>query len=244
MDMRSKRPAKELGFTDEDFFVVPPWWHAQKALKRRMNFISAYQGTGFTNWGQGPFAASAQSIAEVSLDTLGSPSGSKDAIDALRDGIEKALARVSEADKEGATSYTYIYTAHPDKHMHCLGVEHAEVGKVVQGFDLELARLWKSLEGKDAALVITADHSHITVCPEHMVTLPPEALAYLEYANVGVHGKGRHAVLHTRPGQSQAFLRVWAKTPQLTENFLLLTVEEASARGLFGPDEISAKVRP
>ena len=39
--------------------------------------------------------------------------------------------------------------AHPDKHMHALGVEHEEVTKVVRGIECEVERFWKVLSNRD-----------------------------------------------------------------------------------------------
>merc|ERR1712232_874823 len=96
----------------------------------------------------------------------------------------------------------------------------------------------------DATLLITADHSHITVAPSDMVTLPNDILECLEYANIGVHGKGRHAYFHVRSGRFRDFETRWRLHPRLTENFLLVTVEVAAAEGLFGPDPLRPEVRP
>ena len=48
-------------------------------------------------------------------------------------------------------------------------------------------------EAIDATVVVTADHGHVTVHPQDMITLPECILELLEYACIGVHGKGRHA---------------------------------------------------
>jgi len=77
-----------------------------------------------------------------------------------------------------------------------------------------------------------------------MVSLPDEVLACLEYANVGVHGKGRHAFLHCRNGRRQALENCWSRYPRLRDSFLLLTIEEAAAEGLFGPEPPRPDVRP
>jgi hypothetical protein len=260
--MRSGRPVKtaEFGFSDKDIFVVSPWADlaAPSGPARRRIYVSAYQGTDFTNWGQGgthdPYR-----IAETSRETLGTPEGSAQAVAAFREGVDTVLRGVRDAEREGRQSYAYLYTAHPDKHMHPLGVEHPEVGKVLMGLDQEVERLWSGLSGDDVAgagagqegppaldctLLVTADHSHITVAPEDMVTLPEELAECLEYANIGVHGKGRHAFLHLRSGRRQDFEARWSEQLRLRESFLLLTVEDASAEGLFGPEPPRAVVRP
>merc|ERR1712187_497781 len=99
--------------------------------------------------------------------------------------------------------------------MHALGIEHIEVSNVMHGINAGLDRLWKELEQMDAALVVTADHGHITVNPSEMVTLPDEMLECLEYANIGVLGKGRHAYLHCRSGRQAEFETLWGARAEL-----------------------------
>ena len=149
-------------------------------------------------------------IEETAYDTLGKPKGSADAVDFFSYGINTALRSIAAAEKSGDSTFTYLYTAHPDKHMHTLGVEHDEVKNVVRGIEREVERFWRVLgdreallsgcfdtdfesrsgnkERLDASIVVTADHGHITVRPEDMIVLPDSILACLEYANVGVWG--------------------------------------------------------
>lgn len=209
-----------------------------------MLFVNAYNSTGFTDWYQGENSANIQNINETCLETLGTLEGSDDALRFFATGVDRVIEAVDSAEREGRSSYTYLYTAHPDKHMHPLGTDHPEVRKVVRGLDSELARLWQGLRSKDATLVVTADHGHVTVDPCDMVTLPDELLACLEYANVGVHGKGRHAPLHVRAGRRGEFEALWAAHARLRESFLLLDVEDAAAEGLFGPEPPRREVRP
>lgn len=222
----------------------------------------------------------AATIEETSYETLGKPEGSSDAVKYFHAGVDAALQAVSDAEARGESSFVYLYTAHPDKHMHALGVEHPEVGHVVRGIDAELERLWTSLAdgtaealvGKDstwtvseeasclgradgtlngshrrldATLIVTADHGHVTVCPDEMVVLPPDIVECLEYANLGVHGKGRHAYLHCRAGLQATLRQRWRTAPNNFSNlFLLLSIDEASRNGLFGPRQPDVRVRP
>lgn len=179
-------------------------------------------GTDFSSWQMGIDNQDVKNISlfdtakieETAYDTLGVPRGSSDAIRFFRDGVNAALKKIAEAERRGESTFTYLYTAHPDKHMHALGVENEEVKKVIQGLDSEIRRFWRVLGNRDALLartsfdddtynednavysvgidatiVITADHGHITVEPEHMITLPHDILECCEYANIGVHGK-------------------------------------------------------
>ena len=272
--------------------------------RRRMIYINAYNGDDYQNWVQGednnererkqsdatdfsawqsgdtPSRSSRSSlfdtakIEETAYDTLGTPTGSTDAINYFRQGIDIALNSIQKAEKAGESTFIYLYTAHPDKHMHALGVEHEEVTKVVRGIECEVERFWKVLGNRDllmsgqyhddtkeqveeskssandeslsidAAVVVTSDHGHITVNEEDMISLPQNILELLEYACIGVHGKGRHGYLHCRAGLQLQLRRYWQANPELCENFLLLTVEEAIDNGLFGPELMRWQVRP
>ena len=244
-DAKSGKLANEVGFDNWDkVFVEKPWSRSlqQSNAPRKMIYINAYNGDDYQNWSQGGASEGTDfsswqmgsnstnikddslfdtaKIEETSFDTLGQPKGSTDAINFFRDGINAALAKISQAERRGETTFTYIYTAHPDKHMHSLGVEHEEVKKVIKGIDSEIKRFWKILADRDALIardsfdefdtkqehdladhscriavdatvVVTADHGHVTVEPEQMICLPKNIVECLEYANIGVHGKVR-----------------------------------------------------
>ena len=190
-------------------------------------------------------------IKETAFDTLGKPEGYQDAISFFRDGAKAAIDHVLQAEADNVSSFVYLYTAHPDKHMHSLGVESDEVGRVVRGIEKEIQRIWSSLSNRngerlfDCALIVTADHGHVTVKPDEMVQLPANIVDCLEYANVGAWGKGRHSYLHCRAGLQQTLRQRWRDAPNgLSDKFLLLTIEEAVALHLFGPSEVKLEVRP
>mmetsp|Transcript_24581 Transcript_24581/g.54759 ORF Transcript_24581/g.54759 Transcript_24581/m.54759 type:complete len:499 (-) Transcript_24581:123-1619(-) len=242
-DMKSGQPASDFGFKTEDIFVEPPWTSLGSS-HRQMCFINAYNSTDFTKWYRGPHSDHAVLIPETVAETLTTPEGAVEAVAFFRRGVDAVVEGIEESERQGRMSYIYLYTAHPDKHMHALGVEHIEVQKVLEGLDSELERLWKELGSRDVSLVVTADHGHVTVNSSNMVTLSAEMLDCLEYANVGVHGKGRHACFHCRSGRQSEFQQRWAACPRLRDSFLLLTVEEAAEEGLFGPDPPQPEVRP
>jgi len=213
-------------------------------------------------------------IEETAFDTLGEPKGSVDAIQYYRDGITAALDLIAKAERDGESTFTYLYTAHPDKHMHALGVEHVEISNVVRGIESETERFWRVLgdreallagkydldsnvgvqqescstkkeeDAVDATVVMTADHGHVTVHPQDMVTLPASILELLEYACIGVHGKGRHGYLYCRAGLQKALQQRWKTIDELHHHFLLVTIEEAIELGLFGPKCMRMEVRP
>jgi len=286
---------RESGFTDlqEDVFFAKPWMGArgEKARQtavapankpRLLVYLNAYNGTDFTNWFEGirseglccPEADASEADAnatiieklnETALDTLKTSEGPELAIKYFGEAVDMALKNLHELHVRGESTFTYIYTAHPDKHMHQLGVEHGSVGEIVRGLDREIARLWQGVQGmmgakgtkrrdvgdagppagSRAAMMVTADHGHVTVRPEDMVVLPDELTRMLDYANCGATGKGRHAYLHAKPGLASRVARRWGTIPELHDNFLLLRVDDADAAGLFGPErEVDVRVRP
>jgi len=242
--------------------------------------------TDFSEWQMGKQASESKKqssstlfetakIEETAFDTLGEPKGSVDAIQYYRDGINAALDLIAKAERHDEKTFTYLYTAHPDKHMHALGVEHIEVRNVVHGIERETERFWRVLGDReallsgtydmdsssggveqenrlkkedggavDATVVLTADHGHVTVHPEDMVVLPECILELLEYACIGVHGKGRHGYLHTRAGLQKPLQQRWKAIDELHQYFRLLTIEEAIEIGLFGPKHMRMEVRP
>ncbi|CAJ1457359.1 unnamed protein product [Effrenium voratum] len=242
-DMRTKKPAAELGFSKKDIYIDEPWI-ARGASSRRMKFINAYTGTEFTDWFEGEHAKNAMTIEETAQETLGTPEGSGQAVKFFNEGVDCILESVKEADEKRWKSYVYMYTAHPDKHMHDLGTDHPEVVKVCRGINDALERLWVKLKRFDVTMIVTADHGHVTVNPEEMVTLPDPLLDCLEYANVGVHGKGRHGYFHCRSGRHEEFQAAWEAEPMLREHFILLPVDVAVQEGLFGPDAPVPAARP
>lgn len=213
----------------------------EEESKRRMMFINAYNGDDFPTWYQGksdesptptdfsawqtghgnesddsetlPSLLDTATIRETSFDTLGKPEGSSAALEYFRDGIDKALRSIAKAEASSHRTFTYLYTAHPDKHMHALGTNHPEVSTLVQGMNDELEEMWNKLGNRagllskygilkvdetdscaktrvDTTVVVTADHGHVSVFPSDMVVLPDNIIECLEYANIGVHGKG------------------------------------------------------
>jgi len=129
--------------------------------------------------------------------------------------------------------------------MHALGISHPEVRNIIRGFDKEVEKVWQELSSMDVTMILTADHGHVNVQPTEMVQLPDDMLQCLEYANIGVHGKGRHGFFHCKDGRQQDFLKLWSRQSKLRENFLLLSIEEAAAEGLFGVGgQLPSEVRP
>lgn len=238
MNVRTDEPANYASL--DDVFLAPPWTRSTPETQRRMMYINAYNGDDFPSWYQGktddasrasdfsswqtgqtqsnePLTLSmfdVATIGETSFSTLGQPEGSEAALDYFSDGIKSAIRSICQAETEGQSSYTYLYTAHPDKHMHALGTDHPQANTLVRGINKEVERFYELLNGSrsdllktldieetiedeelrasdrvDFAIVVTADHGHVSVLPQDMVVLPDAIIEYLEYANIGVHGK-------------------------------------------------------
>lgn len=283
-DVRTGQPVNYKSL--DDVFLAKPWARSVRGEKRplrQMVYINAYNGEEFPSWYQGlekkasdatefsswqmggdgdPFQAT--KIGETAKETLGAPEGSTKAIEYFASGIDAALSAIADAESQGRKSFIYLYTAHPDKHMHALGTDHQEVGAVVKGVNKHVERLWDTLSDRkslltahdkdvkpedssspiDAAVVVTADHGHVTVKPDEMIVLPETIVDCLEYANIGVFGKGRHAYLHCKSGLQSVLRDRWRSNQKLNHEFLLLTIEEASAHGLFGPEAPLLRTRP
>ena len=224
MNIRSHEPADYASF--DDVFMAPPWSRSlQDTCKRHMTYINAYnqdttnkeaRPTSFSSWQAGQKTETSESpfelatIGETAFSTLGEPEASHAALIYFADGIDKALGTIAKAEASSQSTFTYLYSAHPDKHMHALGTDHSEVHAVVNGINDEIERLWnllgdrlklltkynltqsnsKSTPGRiDACVVVTADHGHVSVHPEDMLVLSDDIIECLEYANVGIHGK-------------------------------------------------------
>ena len=91
-------------------------------------------------------------IEETTYETLGKPEGLNAAIEYFRHGINVALDSIANAERSGESTFVYLYTAHPDKHMHALGVEHEEVRRVVTGIEGEVERFWRILGDREMLL--------------------------------------------------------------------------------------------
>ncbi len=236
-DKATGQPLAVLGYEQKDVFLAPAW-SSSPSLTRELFFVSAYVGSDFTTYANSPLSGSAdeRSIAETAHETLGTPEGSELAVRYFAQAVDAVIERLRSADANMQSTYSYIYTAHPDKHMHTLGVAHDEVGRVMRGLDAQLGRLWSSLKQFDVALVVTADHGHVSVEPSQMISLPADVLECLEYANIGVHGTGRHGYLHCKSGLQSELCRRWAKHLSLTSHFVLIAIDDAASVGLFGPE--------
>jgi hypothetical protein len=150
MNVRNDEPADYASL--DDVFVAPPWSRSLQATsKSRMTYIHAYNdedskddaagAANFSSWQAGrtneATASSFElaSIGETVFSTLGRPEGSQAALDCFGNGVDKAMNSIAKAEASGQSTFTYLYTANPDKHMHALGMDHPEVYAVVNGIN-------------------------------------------------------------------------------------------------------------
>eukprot|EP01062_Namystynia_karyoxenos_P005263 TRINITY_DN11865_c0_g2_i1.p1 TRINITY_DN11865_c0_g2~~TRINITY_DN11865_c0_g2_i1.p1 ORF type:complete len:536 (+),score=169.60 TRINITY_DN11865_c0_g2_i1:79-1608(+) len=252
IDNRTKASLNDFGYDASADVLLRKSLLSEGLCRRRLaTIVTHYAATDFSEWQVGarsvPTWDSATGapqlrdacrmlpIPETSTADMGTQKGVDEAIAAFSEGCGKIRDAVAAADRAGLPSYTYLYTAHPDKHMHPLGVDHWTVRDVVRGFDRTIQKLWEDLAGKDVAMMVIADHGHISVAPADQVRLPGNLRALLEYANLGVHGTGRHACFHCKPGKAAEFAEKFLQTQALRDHFILLPVDEAAQEGLFGP---------
>lgn len=127
-------------------------------------------------------------------------------------------------------SLTYLYWGDVDKIGHVHGCESWQWGDGLETVDAELDRLAHSLPG-GTALHITADHGMVDVLDEHRTdaALEPALIAGV----LRVAGEPRVPQVHALAGAAGDVLARWRE--HLGDRALVLSRDEAVARGLFGP---------
>lgn len=142
------------------------------------------------------------------------------------DSLDTICASIESLCKEPDHKYIYAYWNEPDGFLHQYGSDSAEVKNGLREIEDKVNRLVEGLE--DTLFIITADHGHIDneyvviqdypkicACLERLPSLEPRVLN-----------------LFVKPGKEQTFEEEFKR--EFGEKFLLLTMEEALERKLFG----------
>ena len=151
-----------------------------------------------------------------------------DSLDAL---FDKTRALCAAPGRQ----YIYTYYNEPDHTMHDRGV--MAVGNIVRDINDRVAALCAGL-GEDTLLLLTADHGLIDTEPVYIDQYPELENACLRR----YHIEARAAGFFVKPECRTAFPEIVARTLG-TEDFWLLTGEEAADRGLFGRGQEHPKFR-
>lgn len=154
----------------------------------------------------------------------------------LREATDIAIHRI-----KGAThpTYTYLYTSRIDEEAHKWGIDRAEVQAAVVDMDWHLERLASEIGGR-GRLVVSADHGFLDADrnKRHQVRMTDPLLEQLHYPP---SGDARVMYLHLKVGREDVVRQYFRE--RFGERFWLLTIDEAEANGLFGPDCIASQVR-
>lgn len=146
--------------------------------------------------------------------------------ESMADRVDAALRLL----RRGPDRLVYLYWGDVDTVGHHRGWGSWEWGDQVEAVDRELARLARGLPAR-TALVVTADHGMVDVGPADRVDVAATP-ALAEGVDV-VAGEPRASHVYCAPGVAAAVASRWRDV--LGETAWVLTREEATALGLFGP---------
>jgi hypothetical protein len=138
----------------------------------------------------------------------------------------------------GGGAYVYAYWAGIDTAAHLYGPRSIEHDAEASLFDRSLERAFAGRRPGDTLVLLTADHGHARVDPDHLVDLEGDA-ELRSLLRAPVAGEPRLAFLHTdRAAEVRAHLdRRWPGA------FTFLDRDEAIADGLFGRGDVTVARR-
>jgi hypothetical protein len=154
----------------------------------------------------------------------------------IRDAVTMVARRVSEATEP---TFTYLYFPHVDSLAHLHGMTRPEVRGALMEVDVALARLHTEVGGK-CRIVMTADHGlkDTPVSARHTLRPSQELLPLLRFPP---SGDARVMYLHLWDWARERVRRHFQS--KFGDRFHLITVDEADALRLFGPEPLSAETR-
>ncbi len=133
-------------------------------------------------------------------------------------------------------SYTFLYLDELDAVCHVHGIESDEAHAFLVLIDQELERLAGELDGR-ARLVITADHGHINVPAGRRHAIFDDD-PMMKLIRCPPSGEPRVPQFHVAAGCEQAFAGMFEE--RFGRDFALVSQQQASEMGLYGPGEMSA----
>jgi Type I phosphodiesterase / nucleotide pyrophosphatase len=145
-------------------------------------------------------------------------------------GFFAALEQVlSEASRR---SYVYAYWPELDHLAHLHGVASPAVGAHLAAFDAQFGAFLRRIAGRDAHVLLTADHGFVDIAPGAMIDVAehPRLRAML---TLPLCGEPRTVYCHVRPSQRSEFAAYVGDA--LAEQALCVASEELIAGGYFGP---------
>jgi predicted AlkP superfamily pyrophosphatase or phosphodiesterase len=150
--------------------------------------------------------------------------------------------RVAGRDVGHAPGYTYAYCPYPDTLMHRRGTAAPEVGEAIRAIEATIAS-FRSRQGPDLLLLVTADHGFIDAPPERLVEIEPGGThaEWLNYLDSPLWGERRTAFASV-PCERRDRFRTFVATRH-GEAFDLLTAEEFLAGPWLGDGRTHPSLR-
>jgi hypothetical protein len=148
------------------------------------------------------------------------------------DTVEDRLDATRFASREGTSSLVYVYDSQLDYTGHGQGSESWQWRKELAAADTFASQVRSALP-RDAVLVVVADHGMIDVAPHNRIDLDSEPELTDGLQLIGGESRFRH--LYCVDGATADVLATYRE--RLGDNALVLSREEATARGWFGAVE-------
>jgi hypothetical protein len=154
----------------------------------------------------------------------------------LQDAVATVSKRVADATEP---TFTYLYFPQVDHLAHLHGMTRPEVREALMGIDAAMARLHSNLGGR-GRIVMTADHGLKDTPVSARNTLRPsrELQPLLRFPP---SGDARVMYLHVWDWARQRVRGHFQR--KFGDRFHLITVDEADALRLFGPEPLSVETR-
>ena len=148
------------------------------------------------------------------------------------DTVQERLDATRFAIREGDSALVYVYDSQIDFTGHGYGCESPQWRDELRAADRFTEQVRAAMP-RDAVLLVTADHGMLDVAPEQRVDIDAEPA--LSAGLTLVAGESRFRHLYCVPGAAADVLAAYQA--RLGASALVLTRDEAVARGWFGPVE-------
>ncbi len=157
----------------------------------------------------------------------------------LTGAVDKTVAHCRDID---GPTFTYLYLPQLDDACHAAGIDSNEALNILIEINAELERLADELAKLpgNVRLVISADHGHINIADADAHTLR-DGDPLLGLLDIPSTGEPRTPLFHVREGAAAQFVQQF--NDRFSDQFALLSINEADRMHLFGPDPLTDLAR-